>query len=73
VASSTGPCGESQAGAALDAADRTGAHLPAPGSQSTGIIASNLSVPFLRGLRIERFGPVWASDITYIPMTRWFV
>src|ERR1700724_2643627 len=45
VASGTGPCGESQAGAALDAADGTGGHLPTPAHQQAGTRASDLSVP----------------------------
>src|ERR687897_990476 len=52
--------GEPQAGAAPDAADGTGGHLPAPQH-------------LLGGLTIDRVNQVWCTDITYIPLAKGFI
>ena len=67
-----GPRGEPQAGAAADAGDGAGGHLPQ--AEAVGGGPGHKVYPYLlRDVAIERADQVWSADITYVPLPSGFM
>ena len=66
------PRGEPQAGAAADAGDGVGGHLPQAAKSVAG--RGHKVYPYLlRDVAVERANQVWSADITYLPMPSGFM
>ena len=64
------PFGQSQTGAAPDAAHGAGGDLPAPEHEQGSHGAHKVYPYLLGGIAIEQVNQVWCSDVTYIPVAK---